>query len=206
MSLNETPEESIYTVNFRKAWITPEYKRTNRVVGILREFAKRHMKTDDIKIDQYLNRYLWMRGKRNPPRKIRVRMTKDETDTVVVSLYEEFKERKSQTEDLEVKQEVGRKSQTEDLEVKQEVGRKSQTEDLEVKQEVETPEEQPARKKKKEAEGKEQAEPEVSTKKEGKDVAATNPDEANKKEPERKTDEKPKKKSTRKKKPVDQET
>ena len=191
MSLNETPEESIYTVNFRKAWITPEYKRTNRVVGILREFAKRHMKTDDIKIDQYLNRYLWMRGKRNPPRKIRVRMTKDETDTVVVSLYEEFKERKSQTEDLEVKQEVGRKSQTEDLE---------------VKQEVETPEEQPARKKKKEAEGKEQAEPEVSTKKEGKDVAATNPDEANKKEPERKTDEKPKKKSTRKKKPVDQET
>jgi large subunit ribosomal protein L31e len=191
MSLNETPEESIYTVNFRKAWITPEYKRTNRVVGILREFAKRHMKTDDIKIDQYLNRYLWMRGKRNPPRKIRVRMTKDETDTVVVSLYEEFKERKSQTEDLEVKQEVGRKSQTEDLE---------------VKQEVETPEEQPARKKKKEAEGKEQAEPEVSTKKEGKDAAATNPDEANKKEPERKTDEKPKKKSTRKKKPVDQET
>jgi len=191
MSLNETPEESIYTVNFRKAWITPEYKRTNRVVGILREFAKRHMKTDDIKIDQYLNRYLWMRGKRNPPRKIRVRMTKDETDTVVVSLYEEFKERKSQTEDLEVKQEVGRKSQTEDLE---------------VKQGVETPEEQPARKKKKEAEGKEQAEPEVSTKKEGKDGAATSPDEANKKEPEPKTDEKPRKKSTRKKKPVDQET
>jgi hypothetical protein len=118
-------------------------------------------------------------------------MTKDETDTVVVSLYEEFKERKSQTEDLEVKQEVGRKSQTEDLE---------------VKQEVETPEEQPARKKKKEAEGKEQAQPEVSTKEEDKDAAATNPDEANKKVPEPKTDEKPRKKSTRKKKPVDQET
>jgi large subunit ribosomal protein L31e len=105
MSLNETPEESIYTVNFRKAWITPEYKRTNRVVGILREFVKRHMKTDDIKIDQYLNRYLWQRGKRNPPRRIRVRMTKDETDTVVVSLYEEVKERKSRTEH-ELKQEV----------------------------------------------------------------------------------------------------
>ncbi len=191
MSLNETPEESIYTVNFRKAWITPEYKRTNRVVGILREFAKRHMKTDDIKIDQYLNRYLWIRGKRNPPRKIRVRMTKDETDTVVVSLYEEFKERKSQTEDLEVKQEVERKSRTEDLE---------------LKQEVQTPEEQPAKKKKKEAGVKEQVELEDSTKKEGKDAAATNPDEANKKEPEPKTVEKPRKKSTRKKKSVDQET
>ena len=191
MSLNETPEESIYTVNFRKAWITPEYKRTNRVVGILREFAKRHMKTDDIKIDQYLNRYLWMRGKRNPPRKIRVRMTKDETDTVVVSLYEEFKERKSPTEELEVKQEVERKSPTEELE---------------VKQEVKTPEEQRTRKKKKEAGVKEQVVPEVSTKKEGKDAAATNPDEANEKESEPKMDEKPRKKSTRKKKPVDQET
>ena len=191
MSLNETPEESIYTVNFRKAWITPEYKRTNRVVGILREFAKRHMKTEDIKIDQYLNRYLWMRGKRNPPRKIRVRMTKDETDTVVVSFYEQFKERKSPTEDLEVKQEVERKSPTEDLE---------------VKQEVKTPEEQPARKKKKEAGVKEQVAPEVSTKKEGKDAAATSPDEANEKESEPKMDEKPRKKSTRKKKPVDQET
>jgi large subunit ribosomal protein L31e len=106
LSLNETPEESIFTINFRKAWITPEYRRTNRVVGIMREFAKRHMKSDDIKIDQYLNRYLWQNGKRNPPRKVRVRMTKDETDTVVLSLYEEFKERKSETGDLQMEKEA----------------------------------------------------------------------------------------------------
>jgi large subunit ribosomal protein L31e len=175
MSLNETPEESIYTVNFRKAWITPEYKRTNRVVGILREFAKRHMKTDDIKIDQYLNRYLWQRGKRNPPRKIRVRMTKDETDTVVISLYEEVKERKLPTEDLE------------------------------VKQEVETPEEQLTNESK-EAEAKEQVEPEGTPKKEDRDSTAIKSDGEVKKEPELKTVEKPKRKSTRKKKSVDQES
>jgi large subunit ribosomal protein L31e len=166
MSLNETPEESIYTVNFRKAWITPEYKRTNRVIGILREFVKRHMKTDDIKIDQYLNRYLWQRGKRNPPRKIRVRMTKDETDTVVVSLYEEE--------------------------------RKSRTQDHELKQEVETPEEKPT-KKESEAEAKEKVELEDSLNKEGKDATAKS-DDKNKKEQALKTVEKPKKKSTRKKK------
>ena len=175
MSLNETPEESIYTVNFRKAWITPEYKRTNRVVGILREFTKRHMKTDDIKIDQYLNRYLWQRGKRNPPRKIRVRMTKDETDTVVVSLYEQTKERKSQTEVLE------------------------------VKQEVKTPEEQPTIKKK-EAEAKEQVEHEDSPKKEDNDATAIKSGGEDKREPELKTVEKSKKKSTRKKKSADQES
>ena len=127
MSVNETPEESIYTVNFRKAWITPEYKRTNRVIGILREFAIRHMKTDDIKIDQYLNRYLWRRGKRNPPRRIRVRMTKDETDTVVISLYEEFKEKKSQTQDLELKK-VAETPEEKPAEEKQDAVAKEQVE------------------------------------------------------------------------------
>jgi large subunit ribosomal protein L31e len=99
MSVSEATGERIYTVNFRKAWITPQYRRTDRVINILREFAERHMKTDDIKIDQYLNRYLWQRGKTNPPRRVRVRMTKDETDTVVVSLYEELKERESRVSD-----------------------------------------------------------------------------------------------------------
>jgi large subunit ribosomal protein L31e len=99
MSINEATGEMIYTVNFRKAWITPQYRRTDRVINILREFAERHMKTDDIKIDQYLNRYLWQRGKRNPPRRVRIRMTKDETDTVVISLYEELKERESRVSD-----------------------------------------------------------------------------------------------------------
>lgn len=96
MSTSESQQERIYTVNFRKAWITPEYKRTNRVVSMLREFAEKHMKTDDIKIDQYLNKYLWQHGKRNPPRKVRIRMARDETDTVVISLYEEVKEKRSQ--------------------------------------------------------------------------------------------------------------
>jgi large subunit ribosomal protein L31e len=175
VSLNETPEESIFTVNFRKAWITPEYKRTNRVVGILREFAKRHMKTDDIKIDQYLNRFLWQKGKRNPPRKIRVRMTKDETDTVVISLYEEFKERKSQTEDLQ------------------------------LKKEVETPQEE-STKKKKEAKAIEQVELEDSAKKESKGATEIKSGDESKKEPVLNPVEKPKKKSTRKKKSAEQES
>ncbi len=174
MSVNESPEESIYTVNFRKAWITPEYKRTNRVVGILREFATRHMKTDDIKIDQYLNRYLWQRGKRNPPRRIRVRMTKDETDTVVVSLYEEFKERKSHTGDLALKQE-------------------------------ETTEEK-STEKKQEGDVKEQAEPGDLLKQQSKDTTAIKSDDNIKNEPVQKKvekPEKPKKKSSRKKKSAD---
>jgi len=33
--------------------------------------------------------WIWSRGKTNPPRRVRVRMVKDEDETVVVSLYEE---------------------------------------------------------------------------------------------------------------------
>ena len=79
----------IETVNLGKAWLTPRYRRTDRVVNMIRDFAKKHMKSDDIKLDQDLNRQIWKRGKTNPPRRARLRMVKDDDGTVVVSLYEE---------------------------------------------------------------------------------------------------------------------
>ena len=79
----------IYTINFSKAWLTPKHKRTDRVINMIKEFAIKHMKSSQIKIDQELNRYIWERGKTNPPRKVRVRIVKDEDDQVIVSLYED---------------------------------------------------------------------------------------------------------------------
>lgn len=98
-------------------------------------------------------------------------MTKDETDTVVVSLYEEFKERKSHTGDLDLKQE-------------------------------ETAEEK-STEKKQEGDVKEQVELGDSLKLEGKDATAIQSDDNIKKEPVQKQVEKPKKKSSRKKKSSD---
>jgi large subunit ribosomal protein L31e len=89
MSNLEENLSRVYTINLGKAWLTPQYRRTDRVVNIIREFAKKNMKSSDIKIDQDLNRQIWSRGKANPPRKIRVRMTKDEDDVVIVSTYDE---------------------------------------------------------------------------------------------------------------------
>jgi large subunit ribosomal protein L31e len=57
---------------------------------MIKEFAIKHMKSSQIKIDQDLNRYIWERGKTNPPRKVRVRIVKDEDDQVIVSLYEDI--------------------------------------------------------------------------------------------------------------------
>jgi len=88
-----TIEETItrvYTINLGKAWITPEHKRTDRVVNMIREFAEKHMKSSEVKLDQDLNRQLWSRGKTNPPRKVRVKMVKEEDGVVTVSLYEDL--------------------------------------------------------------------------------------------------------------------
>jgi large subunit ribosomal protein L31e len=90
MSNVEETIARIYTINFSKAWLTPKHKRTDRVVNMIREFAVKHMKSTQIKIDQELNRYIWEKGKTNPPRKVRVRIVKDEDDQVIVSLYEDI--------------------------------------------------------------------------------------------------------------------
>ena len=90
MATTEETTTRVYTINLGKAWITPEHKRTDRVVNMIREFAEKHMKSNEIKLDQDLNRQLWSRGKTNPPRKVRVKMVKEEGGTVTVSLYEDL--------------------------------------------------------------------------------------------------------------------
>jgi large subunit ribosomal protein L31e len=104
MSTVEDTLARIYTINFSKAWLTPKHKRTDRVVNMIKEFAIKHMKSSQIKIDQDLNRYIWERGKTNPPRKVRVRIVKDEDDQVIVSLYEDIvieSDSQTKTETLE---------------------------------------------------------------------------------------------------------
>jgi large subunit ribosomal protein L31e len=94
----------IYTVNLAKAWDTPKYRRTDRVINIIKEFTQHHMQTNKVKIDQDLNRHIWSRGKRNPPRKIRLRMIKEDNDTVVVSSFIEEKRTELSEESVEVEE------------------------------------------------------------------------------------------------------
>jgi large subunit ribosomal protein L31e len=105
MSKNEDNLTRIYNINLGKCWDTPKYRRTDRVINMIKEFAMRNMDSQRIKIDQDLNRFIWSRGKTNPPRKVRVRMIKDEDDMVIVSSYTESKQittgEKNETESTE---------------------------------------------------------------------------------------------------------
>jgi len=87
----EIEVERVYTVPLSRAWIAARHRRTRRAVNILREFAEHHMKSSEIKIDTELNEALWKRGITKPPRRITVKMEKDEDGVVTVSLPKETK-------------------------------------------------------------------------------------------------------------------
>jgi len=89
MSEAEPVEERIYTVPLGRAWIAPRYRRAEKAVTVLRAFVKRHMKPASVIIDTKVNEAIWKRGIQNPPRRIRVRLSKDEEGTVTVTLAEE---------------------------------------------------------------------------------------------------------------------
>ena len=57
---------------------------------MIREFATKHMKSENIKIEEEVSHLVWARGIRHPPRKIRVKITKDDGN-VIVSKYQEEK-------------------------------------------------------------------------------------------------------------------
>jgi len=71
--------ERIFTINLRKATLnTPRWKKSKRSVAIIREFLKKHMKTDEIRIGKSITEKIWESGNQNPPNKIRIRAIETE--------------------------------------------------------------------------------------------------------------------------------
>jgi large subunit ribosomal protein L31e len=85
----EIIDERIYTVPLRKAyWAGSRLRRANRSVRILKEFVERHMKPEELLIQQEVNEKIWERGIQKPPRRLRIRATKNADNLVRVYLAE----------------------------------------------------------------------------------------------------------------------
>ena len=80
--------ERVYTVNLGKVLLTPNNQRAKRAINMVKEFARRHMKMEQIKIEEELSHLLWSRGIKHPPRKVRVKMTKTDEGYILISKYE----------------------------------------------------------------------------------------------------------------------
>src|SRR6478609_9586023 len=80
--------ERIYTINLGKVLLSPNNQRAKRAINMIREFATKHMKSENVKIEEEVSHLVWTRGIRHPPRKIRVKITKDDGN-IIVSKYQE---------------------------------------------------------------------------------------------------------------------
>ncbi len=86
--------ERVYTINLGKVLLSVDTHRAPRAINMIKEFARHHMKTKEIKIEEDLAHQIWSKGVRSPPRKIRVRMSKTDEGYVLVSPYTDEKESK----------------------------------------------------------------------------------------------------------------
>src|SRR5574337_1550766 len=91
--------ERIYTINLGKVLLSPNNQRAKRAINMIREFATKHMKSENVKIEEEISQLVWARGIRHPPRKIRVKITKDDGNVIVSKYQEEKKEEVSKKSD-----------------------------------------------------------------------------------------------------------
>ncbi|MHA2359213.1 MAG: 50S ribosomal protein L31e [Candidatus Thorarchaeota archaeon] len=85
----EIIDERIYTVPLRKAyWTGSRLRRSNKAVRVLRQFVERHMKPEELLIQPEVNERIWARGIQKPPRRVRIRATKNSDNLVRVYLAE----------------------------------------------------------------------------------------------------------------------
>lgn len=82
----EIIDERVYTIPLAKARHGPRNKRAKKAIRYLREFIVRHFKPESLVISQEVNEKIWSRGIQKPPRKLKVRCTKNIDSLVVVYL------------------------------------------------------------------------------------------------------------------------
>ena len=86
--------EREYIIPLRsKIRVVPRYKKTNKAVKTVKEFLAKHMKVENrdlkkVKLDGFLNNYLWSRGIKNPPHKVKVKAIKEDNGDVKVELID----------------------------------------------------------------------------------------------------------------------
>jgi large subunit ribosomal protein L31e len=111
--------EREYVIPLRKqVKKVPRYKKANKAIRTIKEFLVKHMKVYDrdlkkIKLDKYLNEFVWFRGIRKPPMKIKVKAMK-EGEIVKVELAEmpeklKFKKEREEKRDKQAQEIVEKK-------------------------------------------------------------------------------------------------
>ena len=114
--------ERVYTIPLGKVLLSQSQHRAVRAINMIREFARKHMKTQEIKIDEEVAHLIWSKGVRSPPRKIRVKLTKTDDGYILVTNYQDDVEsdEKDSKKSPEIKQKVEPQTDADAIEVTEE--------------------------------------------------------------------------------------
>ena len=75
---NEVIVERTYIIPLRKEFQkAPKNKRAKKAIIAIKEFLKRHMKTENVSIGPHLNKLVWKNGIQNPPHHVKVDVLRD---------------------------------------------------------------------------------------------------------------------------------
>jgi len=82
----EIETERLYTIPLRITLKVPRWRRAARAVRFVRAFIARHMKSENVKIDPKVSEFIWSRGAKKPPRRVKVKAIKYKDGIVKVEL------------------------------------------------------------------------------------------------------------------------
>lgn len=81
-------DERVFTLNLKRVWDSSGRVRAPKSVRLVRELAARHLKTNpgSVKISDELNRFIWSRGLKHPPRRVRVKAERVDENVYMLKL------------------------------------------------------------------------------------------------------------------------
>jgi large subunit ribosomal protein L31e len=141
----EKIEEKIYVIPLRSEFRkVAQYRRTEKAIKAIKEFLAQHMKIYDrdlkkIKLDSYVNEFMWARGIKNPPHKIKVKAIKDINGIVKVELVDypdklKFKKARAEKEEKAMSDKKQKKKAVEEK-VKEEAKPEEEKDEKKVEEE-----------------------------------------------------------------------
>lgn len=118
--------ERVYTIPLRKVFDVPRTKRAPKAIKVIKQFLIKHMKVteDHVFLSEAVNSTIWQRGIKKPPRKIKVKVTK-EGDKLIARLIDEKVEKK------EIKKEQPKKAKPEETKTEEEIKADEKKKELE---------------------------------------------------------------------------
>lgn len=115
-------EERQFVVSFSKVYLTPRPKRAFRAINFLRKFAFKHFRVrgEDVFISEAVNEAVWAKGREHIPRKLEIKIVKDEDKARIYLKDEKIKtpkkekgEDKKEKKKTETKEEAAEKKEIE---------------------------------------------------------------------------------------------